>query len=315
MFGSRHFLFEDDGRLRRVSQRVWQGLGDGTDRLPEFAGRTVKAATVGIELMEGRPHRVLRIDTRLLYFDDDGSPAKAMEDAFLEGMRTLSAVGRDPLDWTEPKHRPPPTFLARRNRQLFEERYEWEPTPVEITKLVHAIWPEQAGGAPVSADWTRGTRRRKAPMTIDSERAAHEIRRALFKVQDAIDDLKDKSLKGLIDEAKQEAEDGNTFDHALWSAVAAATEHRLAVVRAREKKTGSWVAAIERTVWLEDGSGHTNFVTHEVCDGRDAAEKRVRELLREHADRAGFRVTIETVVQPAIEWDDRGMVDVDVPAG
>lgn len=42
-WGFRHFVLLPDGTLLHVSQRVAEGLSRGTDRLPQYAGQTLRA--------------------------------------------------------------------------------------------------------------------------------------------------------------------------------------------------------------------------------------------------------------------------------
>lgn len=160
------------------SQRLRVDLIHGWDRLPEFAGKRVRHADVIVETEGGKPTEVLRIDAGISRFDESGSAAA---DA-LEGARdfmNIPTVDKDgPPDFANLFSGRGTDFASRRRRQLYDERYRWEPTPAEVTKLVHAIWPEQAGDAKVEAEWVRGTRKRKAPMTYDAKRVIDKCRSA-----------------------------------------------------------------------------------------------------------------------------------------
>lgn len=51
----RHYLFAEDGSLRRLPQRIVDELPTGRDAIPEFAGTRQRVAYVVLENAEGRP--------------------------------------------------------------------------------------------------------------------------------------------------------------------------------------------------------------------------------------------------------------------
>ncbi len=44
--GLRYYLFEEDGTLRHVAQRIVEGLAHGKDRLPQYAGQSLRSIEV-----------------------------------------------------------------------------------------------------------------------------------------------------------------------------------------------------------------------------------------------------------------------------
>ena len=60
--GLRYFLFEEDGTLRHVAQRVIEGLAGGMDRLPQYAGQSLPSndrlfqPTPDIHILGSAPH-------------------------------------------------------------------------------------------------------------------------------------------------------------------------------------------------------------------------------------------------------------------
>ena len=51
----RHYLFAEDGSLRRLPQRIVDELPSGRDAIPEFAGSRQRVAYVVLENADGRP--------------------------------------------------------------------------------------------------------------------------------------------------------------------------------------------------------------------------------------------------------------------
>jgi hypothetical protein len=64
----RFYIFAPDG-LRRISQRIMEGLCHGRDAMPQFADTKQKVATAIIELEEGKPTRIAQAEGSYLRFD------------------------------------------------------------------------------------------------------------------------------------------------------------------------------------------------------------------------------------------------------
>ena len=90
MTGCRIFLFDDDGQVHRIAQRVFDGLRSGTDRMPQYADTSKRIAFVWLDLDGRKPNAVKRIDASYLHFDCDGEidQKKSME-GMLEGYDPL----------------------------------------------------------------------------------------------------------------------------------------------------------------------------------------------------------------------------------
>src|SRR3546814_8909646 len=66
------------------------------------------------------------------------------------------------------------SIVGRRRRQEWERQNRWKPTSADITRIVYAIWPEQAGGSGARPKWIRGARKRRPPMTYAAKNALRE---------------------------------------------------------------------------------------------------------------------------------------------
>ena len=149
-FGYREFLFEPDGTMRHLSQRVSTGLVFGEDFLPQYAGHLLRHAMVILETENGRPARISRISASIWHFDYRGS----VRDSFVEGAFTARVTYEALID-AEKKGDAALTSAAEA-RKAFEQRHRWEPSPLEINQIIHAIWPKDAG--PVACPSTSASR-------------------------------------------------------------------------------------------------------------------------------------------------------------
>lgn len=137
--GWRFFLFEDDGTVRRIPQRKVDRLLMGKIAFPEYAGRTMRAAFVILELQDGRPTTIANIEGSKRHFDREGCMRPRSADATLEsGVFSLAE---------EPPSRDGNViyidkFLARKRR---DEMYRWDPSPADITRMIEFIWERPPG--------------------------------------------------------------------------------------------------------------------------------------------------------------------------
>ena len=94
----RFYLFAEDG-LQRISQRLMEGLAQGRDAMPQFAGTKQKVANVLVEMDGGKPIKIERADGSYLMFDENGEVHKdliASGFAAMETYRALERAGRNP---------------------------------------------------------------------------------------------------------------------------------------------------------------------------------------------------------------------------
>ncbi len=298
----RYFVFEHDGALRQVPRRVLEGLHQGRDRLPQYAGQTVRVAGVTIETEAGKPVRILRVAGSIWQFDDRGRFSREQRESSFEGLR---------LALEETHARPAASGAARvvdisrRLRRLrWEERWSWDPTPPEITRLVHAIWPETAGRPVARATFVRGVRRRRLPMSYKAKSITREIGTSLFDIGRRLEELGETDLKAFAGQARDKLKDYDVVERELWRGLAAAAEARLAVLKARRTNKGRWYASVEAITWEgpDRSTGRSDELEHVVCDSRSEAETAGRELLKKYADRFNYRTEIEVHLTPEIEW-------------
>lgn len=149
-------------------------------------------------------------------------------------------------------------------------------------------------------------------MTYDAKEAIRKCRPLIYEFEHAIDDLKEPSLKAFIAEAEGNTEGCNAGVAAIWTSLADAAQHRLAVLKARRSLKGIWVAEATLTTWEAVGRevGHSKSLETRRCNGQKAAVAAAQEMLRVHADRFGACSTIDVDIMPEIEWcSEDGDVD------
>lgn len=137
--GFRMFLFEQDGTMRRISQRLYDELCDGATTMPEYAGQTLRFAVAETDNVNRRPVRIGYLGCPRYRFDERGS----IETSVDEGLRDITEV----FD-RRPKRRGKARIacadrvvsIADRLEEKRRAAYRWEPTPAEVTRIVNAIW-------------------------------------------------------------------------------------------------------------------------------------------------------------------------------
>lgn len=295
----RHFLLDADDQLWAIPRRLIEALAHGGDRLPQYAGQSLKVITAFLDLLDGKPQRLSEAQGSYWHFDDRGSIQRNLAQSGMEAWITHDLVCEERASTG-----PVVSISARRRRQEWERTHRWEPGPAEITRIIHAIWPEQASRPLARPKWLQGIRKRRPPMTYAAKNALRECDPLVFGVERHITELTEPGLKAFIHGANERATVGSVVERTVWSGVAQAGEARLEVLRARNRKGGTWVAALELIVSETDGTGRVHPIAAERCAGRDKAEARARELVREHADKVGHGISLEVSVVPEVEWEE-----------
>lgn len=136
ILSTRHYLFEEDGTLRRVSLRVLEGLVAGKLAMPEYAGQTVRFITVRIRMVNRRAHKVWSVRTEFFRADeagriDDGLRESGMERWERYGRARKAALALavgSPHEGVAPK--------------VDIGEGDWDTTDAERDAILDAIFPE-----------------------------------------------------------------------------------------------------------------------------------------------------------------------------
>ncbi|MBE0532646.1 MAG: hypothetical protein IH626_17620 [Rhodospirillales bacterium] len=298
-WGLRFFLLDENDGLWRVSQRVAQELITGRTRLPQFASKRVRAVDAYVTLDARKPVRLESARGSYWNFDKSGR-------WFLP--RSARGLIMDTIDFAPPKEGNV-VPLSEFSKRLLKSRERWKLSPHEITLIVHAIWPEQAGRPTKLPPFIQGNRERKPPMTYEAKNARSELSDHVFKASLIIDRLSPPSLKALVADLDDQEPDDMLE---LWRGIADACRRKLAIEQARRRDKGEWRAEVEVIRW-EDGRhgrvGQSVFSESVQTTSRKAAVKAGRELLKKHADHFDTDCTVEVNLLTGIEWERRGAPD------
>jgi len=293
----RFYLFPEGAKPLRIPQRLLQGLVDGSDRAPEYAGTRQRILEVVLESDDGQPVRIVDATGGYWTFDDKGDIGQGLQDRLREFMD---------LEFDKPRHTGVvvPLEPTRRRKQL-KERSRWSPTAAELDLIAADIWPKGKADRLKSAV---GVAPKPPRLTFEAEMALKEASKDFFMVNLAIDRLEVPALRGFAFEARRRGrEDGNPE---LFEALAQMADSGIARIKARSTKKGTWYAWVSLIRWDDHHTGEEIFHAHRKCAGRDAAEQAVRDLLREHADKVAFDTTLDSGVETELAWSRDNPLDV-----
>ena len=292
---SRHYIFPEDGSLKRVPRRIADSLVFGHDAIPEYAGTRQKVATALVRNEESRPVALLDIHGSYWTFDDEGRIDKGLNES-------ISSL----LDFAFDHERPAskvvslvPVLKKKRHR----EQHRWEPTKDDYDRIAADIWPG-INGPVEDVTSVKGEAPKRPPLTSSAKHSLSEIRSHLSSIGFELEKLSEPGLKGLAFELRRNA----TFDRdsSLWIGVAEETERQLEIQRRRRTGRGTWYAVIEAcTERVGVNDRHIvdlHVLAHEKCANKSAAVEATRRLLKQHADAFGDRTTIEAYVTSELEW-------------
>jgi hypothetical protein len=123
----RHFLLDREGALYRLPsatldrmQLVSSGL-----RIPRLAGQRVRSVEVAVEMINGRPSRVVRSVFNILTFKSDGTLVPPLQDRHTRARVELAlaqAAGRR-------------AKLAEASTRFVARGGEWRPSPALVKRI------------------------------------------------------------------------------------------------------------------------------------------------------------------------------------
>jgi hypothetical protein len=304
-YGRRHFLFEPDGTMRHLPQRVVNGLIFDLDFLPQYAGFELRHACVILELEGGKPISVIKVEADIWRFDYRGS----MRDFMLEGIAKAQSSFIRTDGWEGRGREPSPDAIEA--RKAYQAKYRWEPGSPEINRMIHAIWPKDAGRPVLPPAIAPGIATKRVPVTHEAKHAFRQIHEGSWRLIHSISDMSDQSLKAfrqlVSDEQLALAErPGQHLMVGVYAGYASAIDGEFAS-RARWKNTkGPWYAVVTIYREVSKDTSETAAEYHQKCTGKKAAISAARELLLEHAAKFDDGVTVEAEIFPEGEWAPAG---------
>jgi hypothetical protein len=232
--GIRHFIFDGDGTLKRLSQRVHDGVYFRNDRLPQYAGAKVRIATVFILITDGVLDRVRHVDAEIWHFDETG----ALPPETYGPGHPIHRMHWDDTEVRTVSEQAVVDVAGEIARRRWDRENRWTPTDADVTRMINVIWPKLAGRPVPTAPQVTGTEKRRIPMTQPAKRAIDTLWKPVFDITERIGPLNEKDLKAFIAGAKEKAEPTEPVGSAIWGGIAAAAEKQLEIVKARASSKG-----------------------------------------------------------------------------
>jgi hypothetical protein len=292
----RFYIFAEDG-LQRISQRVMEGLVHGSDAMPQFADTKQKAANVVVELEDGKPARITRVDGTFLHFDAAGKVHKSFASSGFEAMETFDAFARSKRIKSKSKV---VDLSPKLNSEKWEREHRWELSKDDLDLVSADLWKMKKAEV-VKMVQAKGVNPTQPPLTSEARNAVREIQTHIFGIQSKLEFLTEPALKGLAFEARSLA--SKDLDDAVWLGVAAAADRRKEILARNRTGSGIWYASVEVTKWDPfQRTGRCESVVHEKCNSKKEAEEVARRLLVENAKHFSAETSVEARVVCDLEW-------------
>lgn len=291
----RFYLFATDG-LQRISRRVMEGLCQGRDALPQFAGTKQKVANAIIELENGKPIRLASVEGTYLDFDSAGKIQEALWRGLIEAMDTHDAMERS-------KRAKPSTVVdltPKLNRERWQRENRWTPSQRDLDLICDDVFGRRKGSN-IPLKVVKGVAAKPPSLTFEAKAAVDEIRTRLSSIEGKLELLSEQSLKGLAFEARRLAKDDLDV---LWFGVAEAADRRREILARHRTGKGTWYASVEIIRWdTIRRLGETSNVAYEKCNSKKKAEEAARKLLSENAKYFTAETSVEVRVVCDLEWN------------
>lgn len=297
----RHYLFAEDG-LQRLSRRLVEGLVQGKDAMPQYAGTKQKSAEVILESENGKPVRIAQANGSFLTFDKNG---QVHQDLALGGMQAMETF--DALQRAQRQSASKVVDLSPKlNREKWERDYRWKLSKADLDLIADDIWNRKRAATP-KVQQAKGVAPKPVPLTYEAKEAIEEFSRQLNGIDIKLEFLSEPALKGIAYEARRRAtreENGK-----LWLGLADGADHRREIkARHRTGSGGIWYAVIDVIAWDHTRVGNSVFSKEEKCASKKEAEEVARRLLVQHAEYFSADHSLEVKVICDLEWsgDDPG---------
>ena len=150
------------------------GLCQGRDAMPQFAGTKQKVSNAIIELENGKPARIVRNRGFLLNFDEKGKVQEASWKGALEAEETYDALERSKRVKASKVVDLTPKLICEK----WKRENKWTPTKQELDLIADDVFDrEKASKAPLRS--VKGIAEKPPPLTYEAKEAIDEIRTKL----------------------------------------------------------------------------------------------------------------------------------------
>ena len=289
----RHYLFPDDGSLRRLPQRIVDELPSGRDAIPEFAGTRQRVAYVILENLDGRPARILDARGEHWTFDNEGRLSEDMHQRMIERLDLMS-------EHAASKRGSVVDLVPEIKKRELQARHEWTLTADDLDRIAADLWPGVHGQA-LDVASVKGAKPNKPPLTYEARHALQQLNDHVNAIKRTLGMLSERVLKGLAFEAVRTS---MWEDETLWSGIADEAKRLEAIRAAHRTGRGEWFAVLELARASKDYPYVWEQITvaHERCANRKAAVEAGRRLMAEKVDWLIADMEISINVRSALEW-------------
>jgi hypothetical protein len=292
----RFYLFADDG-LQRIPHRLMEGLAQGKDAIPQYAGTRQKVANVLVEMDNGKPVRIDRADGSFLTFDDNGQVHNDLVASGFTAMETYRALERADRTASTGKV---VDLSPKLNREKWERENRWTLAKEDLDSIADDIWKRKTAASP-KVTQAKGVLSKPPTLTWEAKEVIKEIQSKVWSIGGKLEHLTEPALKGVSFEALRIAK---VDQHkAIWQAVSDTADLRREILKRHRTGSGIWHATVEILQWdVTHHSGESTASFHEKCNSKKEAEEAARRMLAENAKYFSSEFSVEASVVCELEW-------------
>jgi hypothetical protein len=285
----RHYLFDQDGSIKRIPRRLIDGLTFGKDAVPAYAGSRQRVLEVVIENEAGRPQAIDHANGYYFDFDSDGRIHRGLQRGLAEAM-DLGFASNDQDNVV--------TLAGRRAKKQWRDVNRWTPTAEDLDRIVADLMRKPGVKAFESLV---GVAAKRAALTYEAKSVIEELAGKVGSLGWRISYLSEKALPGFIHEARRRAAEEPEEEH-FWEAIALTGERHREIKRLHRTGKGAWVAVFQAFYHDSPQSMTEAFVEHRCCEGELAAIEAMKAMLQKHSEIAGRSISVEARTMTELEW-------------
>ncbi|MCC8939347.1 hypothetical protein H8A99_23440 [Bradyrhizobium sp. Arg68] len=207
--------------------------------MPQYAGTKQKVADVILEVENGKPVRVMRIEGSILTFDAKGhihNDLIASGFAAMETYQALEEAAKQPAGKVV-------DISAKLNREKWERENRWTLSQADIDLITDDVWKRKRIDV-AKVQRAIGAEPKPPTITYEAKEAMREIQDHVWRIDWKIEPQTEATLKGLAFEARKRARED--FDDPMWRGIAEAADRRREIL-ARYRTRGRHLVCMRRT--------------------------------------------------------------------
>ena len=142
--GIRVFIVEDDDRLRRISEKQFEGLRSNdkkTKPLPEYDDRNIRYVLVGLDIENRKGSEIIHIDYGYFCFDNNGRFDKDFRQREHRSVAHSVSLSSSPY-----KQNPKDNVIEAGhifNKKRHKNEFHWTPTESLKKAIVDSVFAEK----------------------------------------------------------------------------------------------------------------------------------------------------------------------------